>query len=107
MRLKKLNKNGFQVFSIAFSLLFLEVIFFKTTIFIHDYLNATLVISYALIGYGIGAVISFYLKDLSEDFISFLKLCPYTVPILRMLYVKPFANPHILTRYSPAAFDIA
>lgn len=69
----KISRDDLQVFSIAFSLLLLEVVFFKSALYIHDYLNATLIVSYALIGLGLGAWLNYYQKNLSFDAIALLK----------------------------------
>lgn len=80
------GRDDVEVFLVAFSLLFLETVFFKTTVFIHDYLNAILVISYALLGLGIGALISYYYRDLPEDSVATLKI------LLMLSIVLSFIN---------------
>jgi hypothetical protein len=67
------KKNRLEVFIIAFSLLFLESVFFKTALYIHDYLNALLIISYALTGLGIGAILNHHFKNLTNRHIFWCK----------------------------------
>ena len=79
------SKNCREVFIIAFVLFFLETLYFKTSLFILDYLNAQLIISYALLGLGIGAIISHRIKSLTENMIIGLKLLIILFIILSFL----------------------
>jgi len=62
----KFKKEEIQVFIISFVLLFLETAFFHILMFTHNYLDAVLIISYALIGLAIGSLITYFIKEYSE-----------------------------------------
>ncbi|USN44880.1 MAG: hypothetical protein H6500_03495 [Candidatus Woesearchaeota archaeon] len=64
-----------QVFAISFSLLFLETSLFHILNFTHNHLEATLLISYALLGLGLGSLISHKIINYTkEKFSIFLTL---------------------------------
>ncbi|HOW57404.1 MAG TPA: hypothetical protein PKZ12_05345 [Smithellaceae bacterium] len=81
----KIDRQSREVFTIAFVLFFLETLYFKTSLFILDYLNALLIISYVLLGLGIGAIISHRIKSLTENMIIGLKLLIILFIILSFL----------------------
>ncbi len=74
-----------EVFSIAFALLFLESIFFKTALYIHDYVNALLVISYALLGLGIGSILSRFFHELTARAIFIIKTVMFGCVVLSFI----------------------
>lgn len=71
-----------QVFFTAFALLLLEAVYFRTAIFIHDYLNATLVVSYAVLGIGIGALINARIGQLSNHATGWLIIATSVATLL-------------------------
>ncbi len=84
--------HRFEVFSIAFALLFLESIFFKTALYIHDYVNALMVISYALLGLGIGSILSSFFHELKAKSIFILKLMMFICVILSFVNFVAFPS---------------
>lgn len=84
--------HRFEVFSIAFALLFLESIFFKTALYIHDYINALMVISYALLGLGIGSILSSFFHELKAKNIFLLKLTMFICVILSFINFVVFPS---------------
>ena len=108
-----IRKNTIEVFIIAFSILFLEILYFKTTIYIRDYLNAILVVSYALVGLGAGALVSTHYDEFPERLISSFKIILIASIILAFLnfiflpsflffspfLILPFAAGNIIISY--------
>jgi len=84
--------HRFEVFSIAFALLFLESIFFKTALYIHDFVNALMVISYALLGLGIGSILSSFFHELKPKSIFLLKLMMFLCVILSFVNFVAFPS---------------
>jgi hypothetical protein len=60
------RKNYVDVLLISFSLFFLETLFFKTALYLSDYLQALLIIAYAMLGLGLGALISLHTTQFTE-----------------------------------------
>ncbi len=81
----QISSHRFEVLSIAFALLFLESVFFKTALYIHDYVNALLVISYALLGLGIGSILSSFFHELTAKGIFIIKLVIFICVVLSFL----------------------
>jgi hypothetical protein len=92
LRKYNIEKQSLEVFTIALALFFLETLYFKTSLFILDYLNALLIISYALLGLGLGAIISHKIKSLTENMIIGLKLLIIVFIVLSFLNFVFFAN---------------
>ena len=86
------GKWSVEIFLMAFSLLFIEVLFFKTALYIRDYLNALLTVSYALSGLAIGAVIAHFCRRLSEMQIFFIKFIFIVSILLSFLNFIYFSN---------------
>lgn len=59
-------KNIADVLLISFSLFFLETLFFKTALYLSDYMQALLIIAYAMLGLGLGAIISLHTAQFTE-----------------------------------------
>jgi hypothetical protein len=58
-----IRKEDLQVFSIAFTFLLLEITIFHILQFTHDYLESTLVISYAMLGLAIGSLVTYFYRE--------------------------------------------
>ena len=58
-----IKKTEIQVFFASMAFLFLETAVFHVLLFTRSHLEANLVISYALLGLGIGSLVTFFLKD--------------------------------------------
>lgn len=61
-----MRRQDIQVFLSAFCLLSLETVIFHILQFTHDYLESTLVISYALLGLGLGSLAAHYYRPRRE-----------------------------------------
>jgi hypothetical protein len=57
--MKRISREGIQVFFTAFAFFFIETAFFHILHFTHDNLEATLVISYALLGLALGSLVTY------------------------------------------------
>ena len=77
--------NKVEIFFMAFTLLFLETLYFKIARFVLDYLNALLVVSSALTGLGLGALLSHLYVAASEKKIMLLKFVMLSTMILSFL----------------------
>jgi len=67
-------ENHIEIFLAAFSLLFIEVIFFKTALYILDYMHALMSVAYALCGLAMGAVWAHRMERLSGNGVFLIKL---------------------------------
>jgi len=71
-KLKRFNKyRFFKITYFTLIVFILEVVFFHVFNYIHDYFNATLIISYVVLGIGLGAFISSKVK-ISEKYLFIL-----------------------------------
>ena len=57
--MRRVSRQGIQVFFTAFAFFFIETAFFHILHFTHDNLEATLVISYALLGLALGSLVTY------------------------------------------------
>ncbi len=57
--MQRIKRQGIQVFFTAFAFFFIETAFFHILHFTHDNLEATLVISYALLGLALGSLVTY------------------------------------------------
>ena len=113
MTLNKFSKVHIEVFLVAFSLLFLETLYFKTILFLQDYLKALFIVSYALTGLAIGAILAHRYRQLSQNTILTLKIIlifSIFFSVLNFIYfngflflspvlIVPFAAGNILISY--------
>ena len=76
------HKNVVDVLLISFSLFFLETLFFKTSLYLSDYLQALLIIAYALLGLGLGALISLHTTQFTET----TRIIIYSVLIISIVF---------------------
>jgi hypothetical protein len=67
-------ENHQEVFLTAFSLLFIEILFFKTALYILDYLHALMAVAYALCGLAAGAVAAHRMDTLSNKGLFWIKI---------------------------------
>lgn len=89
---QRFDRNCFEVFTISFVLFFLETLYFKTSIFVLDYLNALLIISYAMLGLGIGAIASHRIGSLNDKIIGRIKSSMLVLIALSFVNFAYFAN---------------
>lgn len=110
---KRVLENHLEVFLTAFSLLFIEILFFKTALYILDYLQALMVVAYALCGLAAGAVAAHRMATLSNRrlfgiklllvfslFLCFLNFVFFSSSLfLSPVLILPFAAGNILISY--------
>jgi len=101
--------GGIHVFVVAFSLLFLEILFFKIGIFVNDYISALFIISYALLGLGIGAFIADYATKLNSSFLHLGLILSFIFSFLNYILFPDFLlfSPFIILPFVFGAIVIA
>jgi hypothetical protein len=72
-----IDHRGMQVFSTSFAFFFIETAFFHVLHFTHDNLEATLIVSYALLGLALGSLVTYLL----------FRLRAINFPLLLLLFI--------------------
>ncbi|MBL7100427.1 MAG: hypothetical protein ISS23_00565 [Nanoarchaeota archaeon] len=71
-------------------MLFIETLFFRTAIFIHDYLNASLIIANALAGLGLGAVIAGFFRKLKKSMLNIVLILSVIFSFFNFVYFPEY-----------------
>jgi len=66
MVITHIKREEVQAFIVSFVILFLETALFHILMFVHNYLEANMVISYALLGLAIGSITTYYFRKIDK-----------------------------------------